>query len=93
MILSFRCKETQRIWAGKRSRKFPQEIQDRCLRKLRQLDASLTLEDLKNPPGNKLENLKGDREGEMSIRINQQWRLCFVWTPKGAFDVELADYH
>lgn len=93
MIKSFRCKETEGIWAGKRSRKLPQDIQDRCLRKLRQLDAAVTLEDLKNPPGNNLEYLQGDLIEKMSIRINRQWRLCFVWTEKGASLVEIVDYH
>lgn len=93
MIISFRCKETKKIWEGKRSRKFPADIQDRSLRKLRQIDASICLDDLKNPPGNNLESLSGDRSGEMSIRINIQWRICFVWTEKGVTLVEITDYH
>lgn len=93
MIISFRCKETKKIWEGTRSRKLPQEIQDRSLRKLRQLDASIVLDDLKNPPGNNLESLGGDRNGEMSIRINKQWRICFIWTDKGTTFVEITDYH
>ena len=79
MIRSFRCKETERIWQGKTCRKFPREVQDRAFRKLRQLDAARTMEDLRNPPGNRLETLKGDRAGQMSIRINDQWRVCFQW--------------
>lgn len=63
------------------------------LRKLRQLDASNVFEDLKNPPGNNLEHLKGDRQGQMSVRVNQQWRLCFVWKNDGIYNVELIDYH
>ena len=93
MIISFRCKETKKVWEGRRSKKLPNEIQDRSLRKLRQLDASICLDDLKSPPGNNLESLGGDREGEMSIRINKQWRICFIWTDKGAILVEITDYH
>jgi len=93
MIRSFRSKETERIWQGERSRKFPAAIQDRALRKLRQLDAAATIEDLRNPPGNRLEPLKGDRAGQMSIRINDQWRICFRWVDGEATDVEIADYH
>jgi proteic killer suppression protein len=93
MIRSFAGKETERIWQGQRSRKFPGDIQDRALRKLRQLHASLTLDDLRNPPGNRLEALKGDRAGQWSIRINDQWRICFRWDDGEARDVEIADYH
>jgi len=70
MIRSFKCKETERIWQGQSSRKLPSDIQDRALRKLRQLDAAASVEDLRNPPGNRFEALKGDRAGQMSIRIN-----------------------
>lgn len=73
--------------------KFPNNIWDRSLRKLRQLDAALTLNDLRNPPGNYLETLKGNRKGQMSIRVNQQWRICFEWCDGEASDVELVDYH
>jgi proteic killer suppression protein len=93
MILSFECKETERIWQGRSSRKFPAGIQDRALRKLRQIDAARTMEDLKNPPGNRLEALKGGRTGQMSIRINDQWRICFRWVGPDAHDVEIVDYH
>jgi proteic killer suppression protein len=93
MIRSFNCKETERIWHGQASRKFPRGIQDRGLRKLRQLDASRTLDDLRNSPGNRLESLKGDRAGQMSIRINDQWRICFVWLDGDASAVEIVDYH
>lgn len=93
MIRSFRNKETERIWRGQRSRKLPADIQDRALRKLRQLDASLTLEDLRNPPGNHLEALSADRAGQWSIRINNQWRICFHWLEGEAHDVEIVDYH
>ena len=93
MIRSFRCKETKKIWDGLYVAKFPAAIQERVLRKLRQLDASLFLDDLKNPPGNCLEQLRGDRKGYLSIRVNQQWRLCFRWDAGDAHDVELVDYH
>ena len=93
MIESFACKETEKIWLGKYSRKLPTDIQARALRKLRQLDASLTLDDLRTPPSNRLEALSGDRQGQYSIRINQQWRLCFRWENGTAFDVKIVDYH
>jgi toxin HigB-1 len=93
MIRSFRCGETARLWAGETSRKFPRDIQDRALRKLRQLDAALTINDLRNPPGNQLEALRGDRRGQWSIRVNDQWRVCFHWTDGEASDVEIVDYH
>ena len=93
MIVSFGGKETERIWQGQSSRKFPADIQDRALRKLRQLDAARTMEDLRNPPGNRLEALKGNRAGQMSIRINDQWRICFLWKDGDAYDVEITDYH
>jgi proteic killer suppression protein len=93
MILSFKSKETERIWQGHTSRKFRADIQDRALRKLRQLDASRTVGDLRNPPGNRLEALKGERTGQMSIRINDEWRICFRWVGHDAHDVEIVDYH
>ena len=93
MILSFSCKETEKIWQGYRSRKLPSEIQERALRKLRQLNASTTLEDLRIPPGNCLEPLAGDRKGQYSIRITKQWRLCFIWQNDNAYSVEIVDYH
>ncbi len=93
MIRTFKCKDTNEIWHGRASLKFPREMQDRALRKLRQIDASRTLDDLRNPPGNRLETLKGDRVGQMSIRINMQWRICFVWRDGDADDVEIVDYH
>ncbi len=93
MIRSFGCKETERIWEGQASRRLPQDIQNRALRKLRQLDASNTLDDLKNPPSNHLEALKGNRKGQMSIRINDQWRICFRWADGEATEVEIVDYH
>ena len=93
MIRSFRGLEAARIWRGEFSRRLPQDIQDRALRKLRQLDASATLNDLRSPPGNRLEALKDDRQGQMSIRINDQWRICFEWDNGDAINVEIADYH
>ena len=93
MIKTFKCKETERIWNDKRSLRFPAKIQDRALRKLLQLEASICLQDLKAPPSNHLEALKGDRKGQWSIRINQQWRICFRWTENEAWDVEIVDYH
>jgi proteic killer suppression protein len=93
MIRSFRCKETERLWQGIPSRRFPRDIQDRALRKLRQLDAASTMDDLRHPPGNRPEVLKGDRQGQMSIRINDQWRICFVWRDGEAHGVEIVDYH
>lgn len=93
MILSFACKDTEKIWSGKRSRAFPPDIQDRALRKLRQLDAASCVQDLRNPPSNCLETLRGDRAGQMSIRINNQWRLCFVFDGSHAKAVQIMDYH
>jgi proteic killer suppression protein len=93
MIRSFKSAETQRVWEGRSSRRLPGHIQNRALRKLRQLDAAVTVEDLRNPPGNQLENLKGDRAGQMSIRVNEQWRICFRWIDHDAWDVEIVDYH
>jgi proteic killer suppression protein len=92
MIRSFKCKESEGIWYGRLSRKFPGEIQDRALLKLRLLDAARAMEDLRNPPGNRLEVLKGDRAGQMSIRINEQWRICFCWADHDALNVEIIDY-
>jgi proteic killer suppression protein len=93
MIRSFADRETEKVWNGESSRKLPRDIQDRALRKPRQLDAALTLDDLRNPPGNRLETLRGDRSGQMSIRVNQQWRICFEWRAGEAHRVEIVDYH
>ncbi len=93
MIRSFLCKATERLWNGQASRKFPREIQDRALRKLRQIDAARTRDDLKNLAGNRLEPLKGGRKGQWSIRVNDQWRVCFRWSEGDALNVELVDYH
>jgi proteic killer suppression protein len=93
MIRSFNCRETERIWQGLSSRSFPPDVQDRALRKLRQLDAALTLDDLSKPPSNRLKPMKGSRKGQMSIRINDQWRICFRWSDGEAHAVEIVDYH
>jgi toxin HigB-1 len=93
MILGFRSKETELIWQGVRSRRLPPDIQPAALRKLRLLNAARTLDDLKAPPGNRLEALTGDRKGQHAIRINGQWRICFIWSERGAGNVEIVDYH
>lgn len=93
MIKTFKCKESEKIWNGYYSRKFPSDIQERALRKLRQLEVATCIDDLKNPPSNHLEKLKGSRKNQMSIRVNNQWRLCFVFDGKDAFEVEIIDYH
>lgn len=92
MIQSFRCKDTQALFEGASPRRF-RAIQTVAERKLAQLDAAQTLEFLRSPPGNRLEALKDDRRGQHSIRINDQWRVCFVWTDSGAASVEIVDYH
>jgi proteic killer suppression protein len=91
-IRSFKCKDTQALFLGKRVRRWT-GVERPALRKLEQLDWSAVLADLRVPPGNQLEALKGDRKGQHSIRINDQWRVCFVWTAEGANDVEIVDYH
>lgn len=93
MITSFKCKETALIWAGEESRKLPRDMQDRALVKLRQLDAAKSLDDVAVPPSNRLKALKGNRKGQMSIRINDQWRICFKWKDGDAREVEIVDYH
>jgi proteic killer suppression protein len=94
VIVSFGSSETERIWDGYRSRRYPPEIQVLALRKLRMLHAAIRLSDLRSPPGNRLERLVGNRAGQHSIRINDQWRICFVWTAENnAAEVEIVDYH
>jgi proteic killer suppression protein len=93
VIRSFQDKETERIWKRQRARQLDDGSQRIALRKLLILDAAEVLGDLRVPPGNRLEKLKGDRAGSYSIRVNQQWRICFRWTDTGAEDVELVDYH
>ena len=93
MIRSFRNKDTERIWQGRRVRGLPADVQDRVLRKLRQLDAAATMDDLRHPPGNRLESLQGKRLGQASIRMNDQWRICFRWAAGDVIDVKIVDYH
>ena len=93
MIRSFADEETERIWNGGRSRKLAHDIQDRALIRLRMLHQAKTLDDLRNPPSNRLHALKDDRAGQHSISINMQWRICFVWRDGGADGVEITDYH
>jgi proteic killer suppression protein len=93
VIHDFRCKETERIWQGKGSRKLPTDIQRAALRKLIQLNNAESLNDLRMPPANRLEPLKGGRTGQHSLRINDQWRICFVWNEGDAHAVEIVDYH
>lgn len=92
MIQSFRCKDTQALFEGKSPRRF-RSVASVAERKLAQLDAALTLDFLRSPPGNRLEALKSDRAGQHSVRVNDQWRVCFVWTAAGPVDVEIVDYH
>ena len=93
MIKSFKDKETEKIYSREGSRKLPVDIQQVALRKLRMINNATNLNDLKVPPANNLEKLKGDREGQHSIRINDQWRICFKWKGGDAHDVEITDYH
>jgi len=93
MIRSLKDKETEKIFARQVSRKLPRDIQRIALRKLRMLHRAVTLQDLRVPPGNRLEKLHGDRAGQHSIRINDQWRVCFEWRNSDAYDVEITDYH
>ena len=93
MIRSFQDKETERLFNREVSRKLPQNIQKVALRKLWVLDSADVLQDLRLPPGNYLEKLSGDRAGQHSIRINDQWRICFKWRDGDAYNVEIADYH
>ena len=93
MIQSFADAETELIWSGRRSRRLPPDIQATALRKLRLLNQARVLNDLRAPPGNRLEALRADRVGQHSIRINDQWRICFVWRDGRAYQVEIVDYH
>ncbi len=93
MIRSFKDKETEKVFNGRFSKRLPQDIQRIAERKLILLHHSVTLNDLRVPPANRLETLKGQRKGQHSIRINDQWRICFEWHEDGVYDVEIADYH
>jgi toxin HigB-1 len=93
MIRSFVDLETATIWAGRSSRKLPADTQAAALRKLRMLNQARVVSDLRVPPGNRLEALKGDRAGQHSVRIDDRWRICFVWTEGGASDVAIVDDH
>ncbi len=93
MIRSFRDKETQTVFQGRFSRRLPSDIQSIAERKLIMLHRAVTLTDLRVPPANRLEALKGDRDGQHSIRVNEQWRICFEWREDGVYNVEIVDYH
>jgi proteic killer suppression protein len=93
VIQSFRCRETRKIFHRQFSRKFPHDIQQRAFMKLNAIDAATELEDLGLPSSNRLEALKGERKGQWSIRINDQWRICFEWRDGNAEQVEIVDYH
>jgi proteic killer suppression protein len=93
MIVSFRDRHTQDLYEGKRVKALPSDILKRAVRKLAMIDTVTRLEDLRVPPGNMLEALSGDRVGQYSIRVNDQWRICFEWHDGDAYDVELVDYH
>ena len=93
MIKSFRDRDAERLFGRERVKRFGPDVQRVGLRKLRMLDAAVELDDLRVPPANRLEKLKGDRSSQHSIRINRQWRICFVWRGGDAYDVEIVDYH
>jgi len=93
MIKSFRCKETQKLFHRECSRKLPRLIQKTAMRKLWMLDAAVNINDLRIPPANHLEVLSGNRKGQHSIRVNKQWRICFIWHQGDAYNVEITDYH
>jgi toxin HigB-1 len=93
VIVSFKDKDTEAVWVGTLSKKFPKEIQRTARRKLIHIDSAKSLEDLRIPPGNRLHQLSGNREGQHSISINMKFRICFVWTNASITDVEIVDYH
>ena len=93
MIKSFHDKETERLFSRYFSRRFPRSLHHVAWRKLAILDAAEQLDDLRVPPGNRLEKLSGDRQGQYSIRVNDQWRICFRWHEGNAYEVEITDYH
>jgi proteic killer suppression protein len=93
VIKTFKDRDTERLFRREPVKRLGPDVQRVALRKLRMLDAATVLDDLRVPPANRLEKLKGDRAGQFSIRVNQQWRVCFVWRSGHAFDVEIVDYH
>ena len=93
MLVSFADRDTEAVWHRQRARRFGPAVNRAAHRKLLLLHAARSLDDLQVPPGNRLEKLRGDRAGAYSIRVNDQWRICFRWTPAGARDVEITDYH
>ena len=93
MIRSFADRDTERLWEREPVRRFPPDLRRVMLRKLGHVDAAVQLVDLRLPPGNRLERLKGNRTGQHSIRVNDQWRICFRWSGNDAYDVEIVDYH
>jgi proteic killer suppression protein len=93
MIASFRDRETEELWRSGKSRRLPANLERRAFKKLAILNAAITLDNLNVPPGNHLEALRGNRTGQHSIRVNDQYRVCFVWRDGNAFEVEIADYH
>ena len=93
MIRSFADAETEKIWNGVKSRKLPPDIQNKALVKLRMLNRAMTIDDLRNPPGNRIEKLKGNYRDKYSIRINERWRVVFAWEEGGASNVQIIDYH
>lgn len=93
MIIGFASKDTEHVWLGEISHKLHHDIQRVALRKLFMLDKAISLNDLRIPPANRLESLKGNRKGQHSVRINNQWRICFKWTENGPNAVEIVDYH
>jgi proteic killer suppression protein len=93
MIASFRDKETEQLWQSGKNRRVPADLQRRAFKKLAILNAAVTLDNLKVPPGNQLEALRGSRRGQHSIRVNDQYRVCFVWRDGNALEVEVVDYH
>jgi len=93
VIKTFKDAETEKIYQRERSRKLPPDIQQAALRKLRMINNSININDLRVPPANRLEKLSGDRQGQYSVRINNQWRICFEWRGSDAFNVEITDYH
>ena len=93
MIKTFADKQTAAIFEGHQVKRLPREVQETARRKLKMLDSAVAAESLRKPPGNRLERLKGERAGQWSIRVNDQWRICFAWRAGNAFEVEIVDYH